>query len=140
MTIKHNKSNMGSFKTYVTCIMILFTPFNQSHFVSSTLPLPLCHSINLTKELWNERKEYFLHILLLQQITLFQRRQKITSLSTIGFRHLRIYEQPTLKKIVKLQYFCANIIYISDTLVGSFLDVLFLLLSVIFVDSLPLPK
>ena len=41
---------MGAFKKYVTCIMAFLTPFNYlPHFVNFTLTLPLCCSLNFTK-------------------------------------------------------------------------------------------
>ena len=67
---KNYKLNMGSFKKYVTCIMVFFTPFNIVNF---TLTLNLCYSSNFTKKPYNEKKEDFLRIWLLQCITLYQR-------------------------------------------------------------------
>ena len=40
--------------------MAFFTPFSYlPHFVTFTVTLPLCYSLNFTKKLWNERKEDF---------------------------------------------------------------------------------
>ena len=47
---------------------------------------------------------------------------------------------PLLQKQRSTIFLCKYYLVISDTLVGSFLDVLFLLFGVIFVYYLPLPK
>ena len=52
----------------------IYHPIQLSHFVNFTLSLPLSYSLNLTKKLWNERKEDFLHIQLPRRIKLYQRR------------------------------------------------------------------
>ena len=50
------------------------------------------------------------------------------------FRHTCMYEQPMLKKYRIITFLCQYYIIISDTLVGSFLDGVFLLLDVILLD------
>ena len=52
---------MGSFKKYVTCVMAFFTTFNfvrLCQLYSITSPV-LFTKLNLTKKLYNERKEVF---------------------------------------------------------------------------------
>ena len=82
---------METFKKYVTCIMAFFISFTfvtlcQIHtFTSSVL-------FSKNKKLWNERKEDFLYIWLLQRITLNQKRQKISSQTQSQFQtHMYIY-------------------------------------------------
>ena len=132
---------MWPFKKYVACIMAFFTPSTLTHFVSFTLPLPLCHSVNFTKKLWNEREKQFLHIWLLQHIMLYQRRQKITSLNTIEFLDTYAFiNNPHQQSSGILIFLCKYYIVISDTLVGSFLDMLFLLLAVILSELHEKPR
>ena len=64
---------MRPFKRHVTSIMTFFTPFTLaklSKFYSITSP----ELFNKNKKLWNERKEDFLYIWLIQRIKLYQRR------------------------------------------------------------------
>ena len=120
---------MGSFKKYVTCIISFFTQFN---FVT------ICqfYSINslvLFKKLCNQRKEDFLQIWLLERITLYQRRQVITSLDTIEFldTHYTCVNNPHRQSSGLIIFLCKYCIVISNKLICSFLDVFFLLLAVI---------
>ena len=82
-----------------------------------------------------------LHIWLLQRITLYERRQKITSLGTIEFldRHVCI-NKPHWQSREILIFLSKYCIVISDTLVGPFLDVLFVLLSVILSELHEKPR
>ena len=61
---------------------------------------------------------------------LYQTRQKITSLDIIEFLGTHVSINNEIDKVMELQNFCENIA-ISDTLIGSFLDILFLLLSLL---------
>ena len=68
-----------------------------------------------------------MHIWLLQHITLYQRRQKITSLNTIEFLDTRAFiNNPLWQSSGILIFLCKFYIVVSDTLVGSFLDVFFI--------------
>ena len=86
---------MGLLKKYVTCMMTFFhSP--MSHFVNFTLSPLWCFSQN--NKPWNEGKEHFLYIWLLQRITLYQGRQKILSLDTIAFLDMHVCKKPMLTK------------------------------------------
>ena len=113
---------MVAFKKYITCIMAFFQ---------------LCH----TKKLQNERKEGFWQIWLLHRIPLYQIRQKIASLVTIEFidTHVCINNPHGLSSGITT-FLCKYEVVISDTLVVSFLDVLFLLVAVILSDFYEKPK
>ena len=56
------------------------------------------------------------------------------------FRHSCIYKQPTLTKLWNFHIFCKYYIVILDTLVSSFLDILFLLLAVILSELHEKPR
>ena len=129
---------MGSFKNYVTYIMAFYTLFNSVNF---TLPLSLCHSPNFTKKSQNRRTEDSLHIWLLQRITLYKWRQKITSLNTIEFLDTYVFmNNPHWQNSGILTFLSKYYIVISDTLVGSFLDVFFLLLAVVLSERFERPR
>ena len=123
---------MGPFKKYVTCIMAFFTPFNfvtLCQFYCTTSPVSFTKLHQETIELEGKR---FLHIWLLQHITLYQRCQKITSLNTIEFLDTFAFIINPLWQSSEISIFlCKYYIAVSDTLVGSFLGVLFLSLAVI---------
>ena len=71
-------------KKYVTCIVTFFIPFTSaSHCQFNSVTFPVLFPKN--NKLFNERKEYFLYMWLLQCITFYRRRSKITSLDTIAF-------------------------------------------------------
>ena len=57
-----------------------------------------------------------------------------------NFRHTCVYKQPTLTSSGIIMFLCKIYIVISDTLVGFFLDVLFLLLAVILSELYEKPK
>ena len=70
-------------------------------------------------KLWNERKENFLYIWLLQRITLYQNRWKIVSLDTIAF-DIHIYiNNPHWQSSRIIIFLCKYYIVFSDTLRGS---------------------
>ena len=88
--------HQGSLTVSVPCSISLaewhFSPHSTlSHFVNFTLPLPLCYSVNFNQKLQNERGKDFLQIWLLQHPTLYQRRQKTTSLNTIDFLNTYVF-------------------------------------------------
>ena len=104
----------------------IFHPIQLSRFVNFILWIPLLYSLNLTKKLYNDRKEDFLHLRLLQCITFYQRRQKITSFDIIEFfdTHVCInnpYWEISGIMILLFKYSSD----ISHALVGSFMNVLF---------------
>ena len=78
-------------------------------------------------------KKIFLHILLFQCITLYQKRQKITPLDTIEFfdTHACI-NNPHSEGSGIIIFLRKYYIVISDALGGSFLDALFLLFAVYY--------
>ena len=82
---------MGPFKKYVTCIMAFFTPMTSVRlfqFYSMTSPVFFSTKNN---KLWDERKEDFLYIWLLQRIMLYHTRKKTTSLDNIAFLDAHVY-------------------------------------------------
>ena len=69
----NNTLIMEPCKKYVTCIMTFFIPFTSvSHCQFNSVTFPVLFTEN--NKLWNERKEYFLYIWLLQCIMLYRRR------------------------------------------------------------------
>ena len=82
-----------------------------------------------------------MYIWLLQCITLYQRRKKVTSLNTIEFLDTYVFinnlhwQNSGILLFLRKYY-----IAISDTLVGSFLDVFFLLLAVIISEFREKPR
>ena len=109
---------MGPFKQQVTCIIAFFIPFNFLHFVNCTLQLPLCYSLNFSKKLQNDRKEDFCIYGCLSVLCYIKRGRKFD-----------LQTQPNFQTHILFLFKCY--IVTSDTLVGFFLDVLFLLLAVI---------
>ena len=115
-------------------------------------PINLCHNLSIllitspvlftkNKKLKNERKEDFLHIWLLQHITLYQRRYKITSLATIEFVDTQVcVNNPHWQSSGIIIFLCKYCIVISGKLIGSFLDVFSLLLAVILSELQEKPK
>ena len=76
---QNNKLIMGSFKKYLTCITTFFIPLTrvtpfQFYFTTS----PVLFTKN--NKLWNQWKDDFLSIWLLQRITLYHTKKKIASL------------------------------------------------------------
>ena len=66
------------------------------------------------------------------RITLYQQRQKITSLNTIEFLDTYVFiNSPHWQSSVILIFLCKYYVVISDALVNSFLGAVFLLLTVI---------
>ena len=117
--------------------LILIEIFGNSTIFSP----PLCYSLNFTKKLQNERKEDFLHIWLLQRITLYERGQKITSVGTIEFLDTHVcLNNPHLQSSGIIIFLSEYYIGISGKLVGSFLNVLFLLLPVILSELHEKPR
>ena len=114
---------MALFKNYATSIMTFLSRNSTlSHSVSFTISLPLCYSLKFTKKLQNERKEDFLHIRLLQRITLYQRRKKITSLDTIEFLDTHpCKKQSTLTKLHEKPSFPCHFLLLSSSTLRLFL-------------------
>ena len=117
-----------------------FSPHSTlSHFVKFTLPLPLCHSFTKLHEEtieWEERR-FFAY----KDASAYQRRQKITSLNTIEFLVTYVFiNNPHWKSSGILIFLCKYYIVISDALVGSFLDVFFLSLTVILSELHEKPR
>ena len=104
-------------KKYVTCIMAFFTLFNfvtSCQFYLTTFPVS------------------FFAIWLLQRSTLYQQRYKTTFLNTTeSLNTYVLINNPHWQSSGIIIFLCKYYIIISGTLVGSFLDVLFLLLVVI---------
>ena len=123
---------MGLLKKYVTGIMAFFTPCDSlSHIVNFTLTLPLCYSLNVTKKLQNERKEDFF-VYGCSSLSRYITGGKKSHLETNqNFQTHMLYKQPTLTNGGITIFLCKYFIVISDKLVGSFLDVPFLLIAVI---------
>ena len=120
----------------------IFYPIQLYH-TFSVLPyhFPCFYSLNFTKKLQNERKEDFLHIWLLQRIKLYQRRWKITSLNTTEFLDKYVCtNNPHWQSSGIIIFLCKYEIVILDILVGSFLDVLFFLLTLILSELLEKPR
>ena len=123
---------MGPFRKYVTGIMTFFIQFNfvtLCQFYCTTSPVSFTKLHQETIELEGKR---FLHIWLLQHITLYQRCQKITSLNTIEFLDTFAFIINSLWQSGEISIFlCKYYIAVSERSVGSFLNVLFLSLTVI---------
>ena len=124
--------NMGLFKKDGTCIIAFFTPFYSTlpHFVNFTLPFPLCCSLNFTKKLQNERKEYFFAYIAssTSHVISTEVEHHIFKHDWI-FRHYVFINNPHWQSSEIIILLCKYYIVISDKLAGSFLDVLFLLLA-----------
>ena len=76
---QNNKLIMGSFKKYLTCIITFFIPrirVTLFQFYSTTSPVLFTKN----NKLWNQWKDDFLSIWLLQRITLYHTKKKIASL------------------------------------------------------------
>ena len=120
--------------------MVFFTPFvffKQCQFYS------IASSVLFTKirNYGMREKKDFLHIWLLQCITLYQRRQKTTSLDIIEFLNTHVcINNPHWQSIGIIIFLCKYYIVISDTLTDSFLDVFFLLLAVILSELQEKPR
>ena len=119
---------MELFKKYVTCTMAFFTLF---------IFVTLCQFYSITSPVLFNRmreKKIFANVWLLLCITLYQRRQKIISLDTIEFidPHICI-NNPHWQSSGIIIFLWKYDAVISNTLVGSFLDVRFLLLAVILI-------
>ena len=135
---------MESFKRYVTCIMAFFTPLNfvtLCNFYSNTSP------VSFTKLYWEtiewEERRFFAYMAAspYMRITLYQQRQKITSLNTIEFLDTYVFiNSPHWQSSGILIFLCKYYIVVSDTLVYSFLDALFLLLAIILSELREKPR
>ena len=125
---------MGPFKKYVTCIMTFVTPFNYlSYFLSYnfTLTIPLCYSLNFTKKLQHERKEYFFVYGYFSEEGISKELKNHNLRHNWIFRHTCCINNTNWQSSRIIIFFCKYYIFISDILVGSFLDMLFLMLAVI---------
>ena len=110
-----------------------FSPYiTLPHFVSFTLTLPLCYSINFSKKLYNERKENFLRIWLASAFRFISKKIKKHILRHNWiFRHSCCINSPHCQSSGIIIFMCKCYINISVTLVGHFLDVFFLLFALI---------
>ena len=105
---------MGPFKKYVTYIMAFFCPIQLCQTLSILLYHFLC-----------ERKK----------------KEKIISLEKIEFSNTDVcIKNPHWQSSEIIIFMCEYDIIISDTLVSSFLDVLFLLLAVILSELHEKPR
>ena len=101
MTV-NKKLTMGPFIEHVTCIMAFFITFIWAKlcqfysFSSSVL-------FNKNNKLWNQKREGFLYIWLVQHTMLYQRMQKILSLETIAFLDTHVF-----------MIFCAGLTQLSQ--------------------------
>ena len=132
---------MGPFKKYVTCIMAFFNPLNFvkfRQFYSTTSPVSLTKLHRETIE-W-EGKIFFANMAVLAYHVISTEAEKHIFKHNWIFRHSCIYKQPTLTKLWNFHIFCKYYIVILDTLVSSFLDILFLLLAVILSELHEKPR
>ena len=124
---------MGPFKKYVTCIMAFFTPFNfvtLCQFYCTTSPVSFTKLHQETIE-W-EGKRFFAYMAASAYHVISTEVENYIFKHDWIFRHFCIYKQPTLTKWnfnIFVQILCT--VVVSDTVVGTFLDVLFLSLAVI---------
>ena len=123
---------MGPFKKYVTCIMAFFTPFNfvtLCQFYSTTSPVSFSKLHQETIE-W-EGKRFFAYMAA-SVYHVISTEVENHIFKTIEFLDTSAFiNNPHWQSSRILIFLCKCYIVISDTLVGSFLDVLFLLLAVI---------
>ena len=78
---------MAPFKKYGTCMMTFF--IHLCHTLSQFYPITSPVFFTKNNELWNERKNFFLYLWLLQRITAYQRMQKIASSDTIACMYIQ---------------------------------------------------
>ena len=106
-----------------------------THFVNFTLPLPLCYSLNFTKKLSNEQKhDFFAYIASSEYYVVSTVVENHTFKPDWIFRHYVFINNPHRQSSEIIIFLCKYYIVISDILVGSFLDVLFLLLAGILLE------
>ena len=125
---------MGPFEKYVTSIMAFFTPFNfvtLCQFYSTTSPVSFTKLHQETIE-W-EGKRFFAYMAASAYHVISTEVENDIFKHDWIFRHLCIHKQPNLTKLWNFNIF-VQILYtvvVSGTMVGSFLDVLFLSFAVI---------
>ena len=122
MTIKQH-INHGAIQNVChlhNCIFMSLTSVTLCQFYSPIILLPTKNN-----KLWNERKEDFLYMWLLQRITLYQRRHNrifrrlhIFRRNRI-FRHMYISNNPYWQSTKIMIFLCEYYTVTSDTLIGS---------------------
>ena len=97
---KNKEIKNGTVQKNVTCVMAFFTPFSYlPHFVTFTVTLPLCYSLNFTKKLQNERKEDFFPYMAASAYHVIKKEvENQIFINTIEFLDTRVYRQPTYTK------------------------------------------
>ena len=132
MTINQH-INHGAIQNVCHLHNCIFHVINLGHTLSILFPCILLPMKN--NKLWNERKEDFLYIWLLQRITLHQRRQnrifrRLHILDAIAFLDAHLYiKQPILTKYQNYHIF-VRILYSYLRYTDRLLDEFFLLLAV----------
>ena len=107
------------------------------HTVNFTLLLP---PVNFTKKLQNERKEGFFIYGYFSVPTYMKEGRKSDLQTQLNFQiHVSINKPHRQSSGITI-FLCKYYIVISDTLVGFFFDVLFLLLAVIFLEVYEKPR
>ena len=103
-------------------------PFKKYSFFIPFSSVTLCQSYSISPPVlftkinkpWNERKEDFLYMQLLQRITLYQRRSKITPLNIIAFLDTHVYiNNPYWQSRGIMIFLKRYYIVISDALICS---------------------
>ena len=131
---------MGLFKNYVTCIMAFFTPFKHlSPFVNFTQTLPLWYSLNFTKKEW-EKRIFFSHLAASAYHVISKEVRNHILRRNLIFRHICCINNPHWQSGRIIIFLYKYYIVISDTLVGFFSDVFFLLLALILSGLLEKPR
>ena len=127
---------MRPVKKYVTCIMAFFTSFNfvtLSEFYSTMFP------VLFTKPIQKLQKESSYMAASACHVISKEVENDIFKHNLI-FRHICMYKQHHWQSSGIIIFWCKYYIVTSDALVGSFLDVLFLLLVVILLELQEKPR
>ena len=131
---------MGPFKKYVTCIMAFFTPFNfvkLCQFYCTTSPVSFTKLPQETIE-W-EGKIFFPYMAASAYHVISTKVENHIFKHDWIFRHAFL-NNPLWQCSGILIFLCKYYIVVSDTLIGSSLDVLFLLLDVILSELIEKPR
>ena len=131
---------MGPFKKYVTCIMAFFTPFNfvkLCQFYCTTSPVSFTKLPQETIE-W-EGKIFFPYMAASAYHVISTKVENHIFKHDWIFRHVFL-NNPLWQSSGILIFLCKYYIVVSDTLIGSSLDVLFLLLDVILSELIEKPR
>ena len=112
-----------------------------SHFVNFTLLILLYYLLNFTKRLQKERKEIFFAYMAASSYRVMSKQ-----VENGIFRHKWIYRHTCMRKQPHWQssgiiiFLCKYYIIISNTLIGSLFDVLFLFLAVVLSEFHKTPR